>query len=175
MLVPGLSRSKDPGSIFPTGHLDRYSFPVRYKRAGTGTLFSAQYKDAGTELGVVVPDPCCQDRWGGTPLDDALRGGTLYHLYCAKLIQGWGGELGTLAGTEEGERKLKVRHGPTPCAVSWYCAMCSTEGYCAMQCAALTWAMQLHVISGTNVRYGATRCAVLRPGMVLPGARVRID
>ena len=38
----------------------------------------------------------------GTPMDDALRGGTLYHLYCAKLIAGWGGKLGTNRNTDEG-------------------------------------------------------------------------
>lgn len=36
----------------------------------------------------VSADPCSKDRWEGTPLDDALRGGTLYHYYCGKLIQG---------------------------------------------------------------------------------------
>lgn len=39
-------------------------------------------------------NPNCKDRWGGTPLDDALEGGTLYHMYCAKLIAGWGGRPG---------------------------------------------------------------------------------
>jgi hypothetical protein len=33
----------------------------------------------------ISADPNCTDRWGGTPLDDALRGGTPYHLYCAKV------------------------------------------------------------------------------------------
>jgi len=33
----------------------------------------------------------------------ARAGGTLYHKYCAKLLQGWGGELGNAySGTEEG-------------------------------------------------------------------------
>jgi hypothetical protein len=60
----------------------------------------------------ISADPNCMDRWGGTPLDDALRGGTPYHLYCAKLIHGWGGRLGPgLAGTPEGEeltRKMET-------------------------------------------------------------------
>jgi hypothetical protein len=34
-------------------------------------------------------------------MDDALRGGTLYHLYCAKLIQGWGGDLGENTANSE--------------------------------------------------------------------------
>lgn len=46
-------------------------------------------------------DPCFKDRWGQYPLDDALRGGTLYHLYSAKLIRMNGG---TLSGTEEEQR-----------------------------------------------------------------------
>lgn len=46
------------------------------------------------------------DRWGSTPLDDALNGGTFYHMLCAKMIQAWGGELGTLAETEEGAKKM---------------------------------------------------------------------
>jgi hypothetical protein len=33
--------------------------------------------------------PNCMDRWGSTPLDDALRGGTPRHMFCAKLIAGW--------------------------------------------------------------------------------------
>jgi len=55
----------------------------------------------------ISADPNCVDRWGATPLDDALRGGTPYHMYCAKLIAGWGGELGVLKGTEEGENLLR--------------------------------------------------------------------
>lgn len=30
----------------------------------------------------VSPDPNVKDRWGGTPIDDALKGETLYHM-CA--------------------------------------------------------------------------------------------
>ena len=55
----------------------------------------------------VSADPNSGDRWGGTPLDDALRGGTLYHKYCAKLLQAWGGHLGTYQGTEEGDQFLE--------------------------------------------------------------------
>jgi len=45
-----------------------------------------------------------------------ILGGTLYHKYCAKLLQGWGGELGnalhpdfksTVGGTEEGEQFME--------------------------------------------------------------------
>ena len=42
----------------------------------------------------ISSDPNCMDRWGSTPLDDAFRGGTLYHKYCARLIVGWGGDFG---------------------------------------------------------------------------------
>ena len=33
----------------------------------------------------------------------SVRGGTLYHKYCGKLLQGWGGELGTFKDTAEGD------------------------------------------------------------------------
>ena len=56
----------------------------------------------------ISSDPTCQDRWGSTPMDDAFRGGTLYHVYCAKLIQGWGGELSAnIAASPEGEKFTK--------------------------------------------------------------------
>jgi glutaminase len=29
----------------------------------------------------ISADPSILDRWGNTPLDEALRGGTLYHMY----------------------------------------------------------------------------------------------
>lgn len=48
-----------------------------------------------------------QDRWGATPLDDAIRGGTKYHLICGKMIQAWGGCLGNLSGTEEGAEGMR--------------------------------------------------------------------
>ena len=51
----------------------------------------------------ISSDPNTTDRWNGTPMDDCVRGGTLYHRYCAKLLQGWGGELGTYSNTQEGE------------------------------------------------------------------------
>jgi hypothetical protein len=54
----------------------------------------------------VSADPNSKDRWGGTPLDDALKGGTLYHRYCAKLLQAWGGQLGTFKDTKEGNAFL---------------------------------------------------------------------
>lgn len=56
----------------------------------------------------VSADPNCSDRWGNTPMDDAYRGGTLFHLYCSKLIQEWGGELGPQsAAIKEGQDFLK--------------------------------------------------------------------
>ena len=51
----------------------------------------------------ISSDPNRRDRWGGTPMDDCVRGDTLYHKYCAKLLQGWGGELGTFKGTPQGD------------------------------------------------------------------------
>jgi len=36
-------------------------------------------------------------------MDDCIRAGTLYHKFCAKLLQGWGGELGTFKGTKIGD------------------------------------------------------------------------
>lgn len=53
-------------------------------------------------------NPNCSDRWGGTPLDDALNGGTLYHLYCAKLISSWGGRPGKMLDPAAAEGKLKA-------------------------------------------------------------------
>ena len=50
----------------------------------------------------ISSDPNKMDRWEGTPMDDCVRGGTLYHKYCAKLLQGWGGELGTFKDSKEG-------------------------------------------------------------------------
>ena len=56
--------------------------------------------------------PNLLDRWGATALDDALRGGTLYHVYCARLIQSWGGRSAALAaGTEEGDEALRRLEG----------------------------------------------------------------
>jgi len=55
----------------------------------------------------ISADPNDHDRWGGTPMDDALQGATLYHHYCAKLLQGWGGELGRYKETEEGAAFLR--------------------------------------------------------------------
>ena len=54
----------------------------------------------------ISADPNKRDRWDGTPMDDCVRGDTLYHKYCAKLLQGWGGELGTFKGTKEGDTFL---------------------------------------------------------------------
>ena len=51
----------------------------------------------------ISSDPNILDRWRGSPMDDCVRGGTLYHCYCAKLLQGWGGELGTFQGSKQGE------------------------------------------------------------------------
>jgi CRP-like cAMP-binding protein len=51
--------------------------------------------------------PHFKDRWGSTALDDALNGSTMYHMYCAKLIQSMGGGVSTLKGTDEGRRALE--------------------------------------------------------------------
>ena len=48
-----------------------------------------------------------KDRWGATPMDDCVRGETLYHLYCAKLMQCWGGSLGVFLETPEGDQLLE--------------------------------------------------------------------
>ena len=48
------------------------------------------------------------DRWGATAMDDALKGQTMYHMYCAKLIQSMGGQVSLLKGTEEGARALEA-------------------------------------------------------------------
>ena len=39
-------------------------------------------------------------------MDDCVRGCTMKHLQCAKLLQCWGGKLGTLADTPEGKAAL---------------------------------------------------------------------
>ena len=49
-------------------------------------------------------DPNCTDRWGATPLDDAFRGGTLYHKYCARLVYGWGGNFGEQGRSNKAKR-----------------------------------------------------------------------
>ena len=48
------------------------------------------------------------DRWGATAMDDALKGQTMYHMYCAKLIQSMGGQVSLLSGTEEGTLALQA-------------------------------------------------------------------
>ena len=55
----------------------------------------------------VSADPNTLDRWQGSPMDDALYGGTLYHKYCGKLLQAWGGELSRYQNSDEGEEFLK--------------------------------------------------------------------
>lgn len=55
----------------------------------------------------VSANPNQEDRWGRRPLDEAFSGWTQYHKYCAKLIHGWGGRLGQLNGTEEGQQKMR--------------------------------------------------------------------
>jgi hypothetical protein len=52
----------------------------------------------------ISADPNTLDRWQGSPMDDALLGGTLYHMYCAKLLQAWGGDLSRYHGSEEGAK-----------------------------------------------------------------------
>jgi hypothetical protein len=51
-------------------------------------------------------NPGIQDRWGGTPMDDCVRGGTTRHWQCAKLLQCWGGKLGTFLHKPEGTAAL---------------------------------------------------------------------
>ena len=41
-------------------------------------------------------------------MDDALKGQTMYHMYCAKLIQSMGGQAALLKGTEEGALALEA-------------------------------------------------------------------
>jgi hypothetical protein len=55
----------------------------------------------------ISADPNTLDRWQGSPMDDALHGGTLYHKYCAKLLQAWGGELARYQHSDEGEEFLE--------------------------------------------------------------------
>lgn len=55
----------------------------------------------------VSADPNTLDRWQGSPMDDALYGGTLYHKYCGKLLQAWGGELARYQNSDEGEGFLE--------------------------------------------------------------------
>ena len=52
--------------------------------------------------------PHFMDRWGATAMDDALKGQTMYHMYCAKLIQSMGGQVSLLNGTEEGTLALQA-------------------------------------------------------------------
>eukprot|EP00960_Hanusia_phi_P042589 755587-Hanusia_phi.AAC.10 len=47
------------------------------------------------------------DRWGCTPLDDCIKGGTIRHLMCAKLIKSMGGKLGIYEGTDEGQEAIE--------------------------------------------------------------------
>eukprot|EP00960_Hanusia_phi_P071257 767509-Hanusia_phi.AAC.5 len=82
-----------------TGNYDRRC-PL-HLAASKGRLLAVNFL-----LGVSA-NPNVKDRWGGTPLDDCVRGGTTRHLMCAKLLQSMGGKLGVLANTEEGQRMLK--------------------------------------------------------------------
>jgi len=54
----------------------------------------------------VSANPNGKDRWGGTPMDDCVRGGTQRHLQCAKLLQCLGGRLGTLVSTPQGREAM---------------------------------------------------------------------
>ncbi|KAK3251628.1 hypothetical protein CYMTET_39030 [Cymbomonas tetramitiformis] len=56
-------------------------------------------------------DPNCWDRWGGTPLEDALRSGEFYGKHCAMLIQASGGVLGKCSGSEEGKELMQKLDG----------------------------------------------------------------
>ena len=70
--------------------------------AAEGRLLAVSYL-----LGVSA-NPNTKDRWGGTPMDDCVRGGTQRHLQCAKLLQCLGGKLGTFARTAEGHEALSI-------------------------------------------------------------------
>jgi len=96
--IPKLKMLHDFGQPVDVGDYDD-RFPLHLASAEARVL-------AVSFLLGISADPNSADRWGGTPLDDALRGGTLYHKYCAKLLQAWGGELGTYKGTKEGEEFL---------------------------------------------------------------------
>ena len=65
--------------------------------AAEGRLLAVSYL-----LGV-SGNPNCTDRWGGTPMDDCVRGGTHRHMQCAKLLMGWGGKFGALENAPEGK------------------------------------------------------------------------
>ena len=58
----------------------------------------------------ISADPNTLDRWQGSPMDDALQGGTVYHMYCAKLLQAWGGELVRYHDSAEGVKFMKEVH-----------------------------------------------------------------
>ena len=68
-------------------------------------LSPANIQHATIDLLDAVLIPCVFiDRWGCTPLDEALRGGTMYHKYCGRLIVAWGGSLGrSLKNTSAGK------------------------------------------------------------------------
>ena len=70
--------------------------------AAEGRLLAVSYL-----LGVSA-NPNTKDRWGGTPMDDCVRGGTQRHLQCAKLLQCLGGKFGTFARTAEGHEALSI-------------------------------------------------------------------
>ena len=53
-------------------------------------------------------DANIRDRWSATPMDDCVRGGTLYHIFCAKMLKGWGGEMGVFRDTEAGSVSVCV-------------------------------------------------------------------
>ena len=55
----------------------------------------------------ISADPNTLDRWKGSPMDDTLIGGTLYHCFCGKLLQGWGAELNRYKDKKEGDEFLK--------------------------------------------------------------------
>eukprot|EP00960_Hanusia_phi_P034072 750824-Hanusia_phi.AAC.2 len=56
----------------------------------------------------VSADPNVKDRWGHTPIDEGLLGGTRRHLKCAKLMEALGGKIG-MYGRDEHEREMLER------------------------------------------------------------------
>jgi len=96
--IPKLRMLHDFGQAVDVGDYD-CRYPIHLASAEARVL-------AVSFLLGVSADPNAKDRWGGTPLDDALKGGTLYHQFCAKLLQAWGGQLGTYKDTKEGNAFL---------------------------------------------------------------------
>ena len=77
--VPTLRMLHEFGLPMDKGDYDM-RFPL-HLAAAEGRILALSFL-----LGIST-DPNCQDRWQGTPMDDALQGGTLYHHFCGKMLQ----------------------------------------------------------------------------------------